>query len=141
MQNDDEDPIPEDNTPVRHLRCYCGKKRMETSQKGNLPNCIGCEECNSTMAESVAMCKQVEAHTWDKVNNERQCTTCGTRELSDTHIREYATIHRRYDGKWINSSGEIMALLLVKKYNIKGRYLRNGIFDPRDDIRSLLINE
>ena len=138
---EDEDLIPEDNTPVRTLRCFCGETIMETSQKGNPPICTGCPECFSTLAESKALCVQRELHSWDKKGREKHCTKCGVRELTDTHVREYSIIHKRHDGKWINDQGEEMSLQLVKKYNIKGRYLRNGSFDERDDMRSLLINE
>lgn len=126
---------------TRKLRCYCGETTLSTSQVGNPPDCVKCDKCFSTLAESKAMCKQSAVHEWHQEGREKICVNCNARELEDSPVKEYAMIFLNHKNEWINNQGEVIADKLVKKYDIKGRFLRDGTFDPRDDMRSMLVNK
>lgn len=136
-----EDLIPDDFNPTRVLRCYCGETTLSTSQVGNPPDCAGCDECHSTLAESKALCKQRSLHEWVQQGREKNCMKCNARELEDRPVREFTMIFLNHKNEWINNQGEVIADKLVEKYDILGRYRRDGTFESRDDMRSMLVNK
>jgi len=113
---------------------------METTMEGNPPKCISCPECFSTLAVSKNHCEQARPHNWEKRNGVKTCKNCLTQEVDDIPDIETVMIFKK-DNVWINNEGEEVGDNLIKKYNIKGRYLRNGTFDERDDIKSMIVNK
>jgi hypothetical protein len=122
------------------LTCYCGEKTLETTMVGNPPDCVGCSECHSTLASHPSKCKQRQSHEMSHSNGEAVCVRCNFRESSSSPVVEYAMIFKRHDGAWINNKGEEIAEVLQAKYTINGMYRRNGTFEERDDVKSMIVN-
>lgn len=108
---------------------------------GDPPDCVGCTKCHSTLANTADKCKQRIKHTFVNIGEEQTCEVCFHVEIDDTPQQEYAMIFLNSDNEWINSFGEVMNDILVEKYDINGRFLRDGTFDERDDMKSMLINK
>lgn len=127
---------------MRTLVCSCGETEIETSLVGDPPKCLKCMQCYSTLSDLESGRVQSEPHKWeeDEDGESRTCTVCMSTELNEPIVqKEYAMIFKNQEGEWINNKGEVIADKLVEQYNIKGRFLRDGTFDERDDIRSLEI--
>lgn len=123
-------------------RCYCGETVLTTTQVGEPPSCVGCSVCHSTLAKHKDLVKQREPHTLTTIGTEQHCTKCMHIEVNDVPEAEYDMIFlRTEDGEWINNQGEVIAEQLVEKYDIAGRFLRDGSFDKRDDIKSIMVNK
>ena len=77
---------------MRYMRCKCGKSECWTTMGS--PLCVGCSECNTTLAEgpnghsTPADHDWREEHTIDKVTGvtgkERVCLQCMKREKVPT---------------------------------------------------------
>lgn len=117
----------------RKYRCYCGETTLETTQVGDVPKCKGCSKCHSTLSGSKSMTEQRTAHDWKPVGDQEMCTKCGEFQINETPQVVYDSIFLKGD-TWINNQGE--EIDDISEYDIEGRYLRNGVFDKRDDIKS-----